>query len=406
MGDLKYSQCDIISKMNSNQNKFIIVDFGASLMHTHHKQSIFAFAHLFETKKIDYEIWVPLGSKIKNPKYKIRRILLPGTHPCAFELTRFSSWIPGLLAKIRQFASVNKLTLLTKLSVEITANYFLFILRLYKLQSVKILFPTACSFTYRAIEVLESEEFSSNIFCRLTNSSETGRRSSSDYNFQDLILDSSSFKNAKVKYGIETNAYMNKLASLGSKNLFISKFPFIDSVSDRISSDSDITVAFLGHPTVHKGHNDILPIIKSVLEVRKDIKFQVQLYDNDPLEQELKKFGSSVLIFSGKISSDKLESALRMSSVMCLPYDVSAFKFNSSAMMYHALNYNIPIYTYTGTAFAEDVKEYDCGYTVSNYFEMADLIKKTSISSLQNLMDGCYAYNNFRNNSNFYFLEI
>jgi hypothetical protein len=71
--------------------RFLLVDFGASLNHTHHKKSIYAFADLLEKQGFVYEIWVPFGSEINRKNYNMKKILLPGTHPSAFNILKFTT---------------------------------------------------------------------------------------------------------------------------------------------------------------------------------------------------------------------------------------------------------------------------------------------------------------------------
>ena len=77
---------------------FLLVDFGASLMHTHHSRVIRGFIELIERDGDQVTVYLPLGSEIvflgKNPV--CRKILVPSYHPIGFRLRHQTSWIPGI----------------------------------------------------------------------------------------------------------------------------------------------------------------------------------------------------------------------------------------------------------------------------------------------------------------------
>jgi hypothetical protein len=50
---------------------YLIVDFGASQNHTHHKESICSFAELISGAGLDYEVWIPAGSEINQSNLPI-----------------------------------------------------------------------------------------------------------------------------------------------------------------------------------------------------------------------------------------------------------------------------------------------------------------------------------------------
>ena len=108
----------------------------------------------------------------------------------------------------------------------------------------------------------------------------------------------------------------------------------------------------------------------------------------------------------GKISQPRLEEALSVSSVICLPYNIEAFKFNSSAMMYNASDYLVPILTFEGSAFAKDVIEFSCGLALKDRLDLISVLNSINLATIQLWLSGCKSYNQFRNQTNLEFLEI
>ena len=115
-------------KKRYKPKKYLIVDFGASLIHTHHAQSIYSFFDLIQAQGVPPEIWVPLGSNLKSEFYPIKYKLLPGTHSCEFKLFSAKTWISGTLGKIQSMAIKYDLEFLLKLIVNFSSFHLCYII--------------------------------------------------------------------------------------------------------------------------------------------------------------------------------------------------------------------------------------------------------------------------------------
>ena len=104
--------------------------------------------------------------------------------------------------------------------------------------------------------------------------------------------------------------------------------------------------------------------------------------------------------------SMEMMKALERSNIICLPYDINAFKFNASAMMYQASDFLVPTLTFDGSAFADDVKSFGNGIVVKNRAEMIKVLNTLNSDKIQLWIGGCKRYNEYRNQSNNVFLEI
>jgi len=394
--------------VNFNHNKklkFLIVDFGASLNHTHHKLSLSSFAHLL--KEEDYEIWIPIGSEASLSGLDPKRILLPGTHPIGFSYTNPSSWISGLHGSLHNFAIKKNSKFLSTTLLNITAIYFyLLIKRKAAKQNIAIIFPTFCPFAMQAIKFLNFMKIEIKIFARLTNTAERRGVARTHSFLENSLKYVKNINNLKTKFGVETQAYREYSAKLYKDKFYLSPIPSINMPKKEFIKDQKLVVSFLGYPTVDHGQEHILPIIQSVGKVRKDIKWQVQIAKDSLLKNQLNKLNLDIEILEGKISQPQFDQALRTSSVICLPYNVQAFKFNSSAMMYNSSDYLVPILTFSGSAFASDVIEFSCGVALKNRSDMILTLNSITLSTIHKWVDGCKAYNLFRNETNFDFLEI
>lgn len=388
-------------------NKFLVVDFGASLNHTHHKQSIFAFSTLLAKEHIDFDVWIPIGSEIENADIKLRRILLPGTHPCQLRITKINTWLPATLSKLHNIAATYRIKFILLILLYITALYFnvLFKIRCRN-EKISIIFTTTCPFSLTAIYLMEIFRIEVDIHCRITNTAEV-RGVLSEIVTLDIFKEKvKNFKYVNVFFGFETKALLNKNKNETDSRLFISKFPSEQKKLIKEMNSENFTISFLGFPTRNKGHDRIGSIIKKVGEKRPNYLWQVQLYQDDPLIHELNELNLSIKILEGKISRELMIDSLKNSTLICLPYDVDAFKYNSSAMMYESTDYLVPVITFCGSAFATDVDDFSCGVTVKDQDEMINKMINLDSNLVSDWTRGCSSYNHYRNKSNLIFLNL
>jgi glycosyltransferase involved in cell wall biosynthesis len=391
-------------ELNSQTKKYIIVDFGASLRHTHHIQSIIAFSQLLENNNIEPEIWVPMGSTAELDLGLTKFNLLPGTHPCEFKITEFKTWLPGILGKLHHLGLKYRLDYLIKFVILITSTHFCKKVQIKSRNSqLSLIFTTLCPFAIRSILTLESKKVHVKIFCRLTNTSETRGRLSEIYPVD--IITKSTFNYLKLRLGFETSNFRNNFNTLSHK-AYISKFPSQNNSYLKKFINEHPTISFLGYPTRDKGHGHIITIIEKVYQQRPNINWQVHLYDNDPIETKLKEMNLPIEFIRGKFSGNTITKMIQKTDIMCLPYDVNAFRYKASAMFYKSSDFKIPIITFLGTGFAEDVLNFNCGFAGKDLESIINEIINLNSNQINAWKKGCEIYNSFRNNSNLIFLDI
>lgn len=405
MDHLSFGDAKILYK---RKELTLIVDFGASQNHTHHKESIFSFAELITRSDSDYEVWIPAGSEITQSNLPIKYNLLPGYNPIGLSLTKPSTWIPALHGKVHNFSNKKDLKTLLKFLAVVNSLHFyclLFIKKLYY-KKIKVVFTTMCAFSFKSLYVLEAGKIDIEAYCRLTNTSERRGILSEIVNYKDFIENSKAFIYVKVFFGTETNAYMKKIGLDNDSRGFISKFPSRQKIQYKQINASQIIISFLGYPTRHKGQQHVLPILKAVSLNKPEIMWQIQLFENDQLIPKITEISSNTKIFEGKISSQSMDKALLTTSLICLPYDTEAFKYNSSAMMYQSTDFLVPILTFTGSAFAEEVEKFGCGLVAIDQMDMITKITNLDLNLINTWINGCKKYNDYRNKSNYIFLNI
>lgn len=394
-------------KRGDSTKAFLIIDLGASLAHTHHKQSIYAFADLLQNNKVSFEAWVPFGSRIDSCGFPLKKNLIPGTHGTSFKFFDMRSWFDATFTKLLSYAVHLKIDFFTRLLVFISAKYLcLLIARDSQDRKREIIFTTACPFAIKTVYLLEQNNIQASIFFRLTNTSETRGILSEKYDFKKLISDSKNFTNITMRFGVETENYLNELAVAHDLRFFISPIPYIKQSFSNLNNSRDITISFLGHPTRNKGREHIISIIQGVSKYKPWFKWQVHLYDEDPLESDLYKLNLEIFIVNGKIDNKVMKSLLHKTSVLCLPYDVEAFRLHASAMLYQSMDYLKPVFSFDGTSFSKDILKFNLGAVAKTSNELCDQLVDIDIKKVNSWVEGCKAYNKYRNLSNKKFLGL
>ena len=394
--------------IHKDYNKsFLIIDLGASLIHTHHKQSIYAFSDLLQNNKVSFEAWVPFGSRIDSYGFPIKKKLIPGTHGTSFKLFDVKSWLDATFTKLISYASYYKKDFFIKFFVFVSAKYLCYLIaRNIQDRKKGIIFTTACPFAIKTVYLLEKNNIEASIYFRLTNTSETRGRLSELYDFRKLISDSKKFKNIAMRFGVETENYLKELAVAHDLRFFISPIPYIKQSSSDKTNCRDITISFLGHPTRDKGREHIIPIIQGVSKYKPWFKWQVHLYDEDPLENDLHKLNVEMLIVNGKIDDNVMKNLLKKTSLLCLPYNIDAFSLHASAMLYQSMDFLKPVLSFDGTSFSKDILEFNSGAVAKTINELCDQLINIDNKQVNSWVEGCRTFNVYRNSSNKKFLEL
>ena len=385
---------------------FLIIDLGASLPYTHHKHSIYAFASLLSNKNIGYQIWVPIGSEIDVPNFSIRKILLAGTHAPEFKLFKIKSWPNSILNKTLIFTLRINSKFLIRQQGWLISNYLKFLSSRVKHKYSGIIFTTACPFAINAVYALEAGKINTAIYFRLTNTSETRGALAKTHDFNKLIENSKNFNHVKIRFGIETEQYLTKLNSEHNSKFYISPFPHIEKPNKSYGNDKPFTISFLGYPTKDKGHDQIFPIVEKVSKLKPNYKWQIQLYENDPIHIPLKKLNTNILIVNGKITSLEMAELMNKTDILCLPYNPKSFDYHASAMHYSAMDHAIPVFCFKGSTFAYDIFKFNSGFVSENLQGMCDALVDIRNDQIVEWKNGCQKYNSSRDTANEIFLSL
>ena len=386
------------------KKNYLIVDFGASQMHTHHGMLILGYCDLINSMDLSVDIFLPLGSEIELNSVNCRTFyrLLPSYNPVGVRRNP-SSWLPGLMGKIFELSKntfmhkkiSNALSWITvKLAVREILPF------ISNNSSSTIIFPTACPIAFRFGLELEKRKLKVNLIYRLTN---TAERRGFHTKFFDLKQNFDSFNKARhvqTKFCYEMKEYGETLNGL-NQDLYYSPAPPNSRIKISRSPREELYFGFLGMAQKQKGVVFLKDIVEGVSNLigKKRVCWIIQTTKIPPRELEELSNSSHVSLLHGKISEADMNSALSRVDLICLPYVVETYKLNASALAYRAADNLALVATLRGSAFAREVSENGIGIVENTVEDLINSINDfdfTDLSYLENLS----IYNKMRIDSN------
>jgi len=402
---------------------FLIVDYGASLTHTHHGSSIAAFVSLAKQHQWSYRVLIPKDSLLAASDLgcsatELLYCLLPSSHRAPFLKGKVNSYYSLSFDKFARFSFKTKQTWVLKLLGEIVARKLIGLIDLLARQSeagrVTLLFPTACPVAVFTSELLNEKLLKKipivKLLClRLTNTAENRGPFRHIASIPKVI--ESSKNSSRIRIGFEMKEYASSF-NLSSFDYYHSPFPFVRPSSDLpkyTESKIKVTFSFLGFPKTIKGVEEIFRIITQVNQnFSQRIDWIVQLSGSEKNLIERLRLEGNVKLLIGKLSSEVLRENIENSEFLVLPYNVIDYKKNASAMAYQAADHYKPTITLDGSAFAEEIKLFSVGLVCESIEDLIDGIAKTIQDQAlsRSFKSNIQVYNSYRVSSNFDFLGI
>ena len=386
-------------------NTFLIIDFGASLSHTHHHKSIKSFVNLLCSKGYKIIVALPKGSEIDKSfeGAECHKILFSYSHTINFSIKNPFTYINSFLNRLNIVMVKNNFVQnsIRKLIVDFIVNSSIKQIKRISNNQIKILFPTIDPLAIALSLKFESLKIPIDIYGRFTNTAETRGEFSEITNVRSFLNMSKNFNYVDFHSGFETDAYA---AFLDQEIYQLSPFPDSKVFSTNKFKD-ELVVGFLGVAKEIKGINSAPHIISQVNSHTSALTWLVQ-YGNseDPLLDKIRNH--NVKFYFGRLSVQKLEELISYSSILCLPYDIEKYRFNASAMAYEAADFLKPVITLSGTAFASEVEKFGIGIVCRDIDDLIQRLRQITLQEVGKLRKNIPGYNDFRKNSNLKFLEI
>ena len=382
---------------------FLLIDFGASLMHTHHSRVIRGFIELIETDGYQVSVYLPLGSEIAiaGKRATHRRILIPSYHPVGFRFKHPTSWIPGITRILYSQTENSKWRsvvsgIMTRLIVEfallgVKGN-------LQKFPDSIVIFPTACPISVRLGKRIKDKFSKAKLVFRLTNTAENRGYFTS---YVDSTLELSKLIESfptDIRVGYEMKEYANSL-KLSKSNLYYSPTPPCLEIGEKSINQAKRTLGFLGMAQRHKGTTWLVEIISKTLANAEANSVSWIIQTEDPPPRELLELStkSQVKLLPGRLSESEMSWAFINIDVVCLPYNVESYKLNASALAYRAADNLTAVATFKGSAFANEIEIFGIGLVAS---DLDALISEMSNFDTESSRARIAEYNNVRAQSN------
>lgn len=390
-------------------SNFIIVDFGASLMHTHHSRVIEGFSQLLSEKEKKFEVLLPLASEISvSCSNLVRKNLFPSYHPAGFSFSKIATYVPALLGKL--FHTVSETFLhkyVSRIVISLTVRKFYKYLKASKFQekSTTIIFPTACPVTFEVGKYLSKKNFQSTLIYRLTNTAE--RRGFHVVNF-DLERDIKELLSSScltVKFGYEMVEYAEDL-NVDSNFLSYSPTPPCMECREQQSDRDDLTIAFLGMAQKHKGTKWLAELVEQSFKMSKVSKLRwiIQTEAVVPPELIILSNKYDLVLLPGRLSENEMSDALAKADIICLPYNKDSYLRNASALAYRAADNFTAVATFRGTAFANEIEKFGIGIVADTTFDLVS--RMTTKFETRTWTENIIAYNLLRKNANLKLLGL
>ncbi len=386
---------------------YIIVDFGASLLHTHHGRVIRGFAELVLDLGQEMTILLPLSSEVvlDLPNVSVSKKLLPSYHPIAFKVSKYETWVPGLLGVLYRVTENTWLhKIISKLMMALTINLAYVHIKEFKKSDndLTIIFPTACPVALKLGSKIESKRMSARLIYRLTNTAERRGFHAKFLSLEKELFNLAATSFVEVRFGYEMVEYARTLP-MSLEQLFLSPTPPSYEVLGRNKVGNDLTLGFLGMAQKHKGIEWMNELVKATLQKpgKQNICWLIQTEKTPPLELLAMAETLPIKLLPGRLSEHELDVAFSDVDVVCLPYDVKTYKFNASALAYRAADNLTAVATFRGSAFAREIDEFGIGIVAEDLEKLAYMMSKLDPNSL---LENMRSYNQMRKTKNLIFI--
>lgn len=382
---------------------FLLIDFGASLMHTHHSRVIRGFIELIERDGYQVNVYLPLGSEItilgKRPV--LRKILVPSYHPVRFRMKHLSSWIPGLARLLYSRTENSKWQCFVSdiLSRLIVKMAFLGVKRnLRRGPDSIIIFPTACPISVQLGNKIKKKFSRTKLVYRLTNTAENRGYFTKYFDSTFEISQQIQSFPSDIRIGYEMNEYANSL-KFSKSDLYHSPTPPCLEIREKSVDCAKKTFGFLGMAQRHKGAKWLVEIITRTLANSEAKSLSWIIQTEEPPPDYLLELSNrlNVKLLPGRLNESEMSQAFINVDLVCLPYSVDSYKMNASALAYRAADNLTAVATFKGSAFANEIEKFGIGLVAN---DLDSLISEMTKFDVQSCRASILEYNKIRINCN------
>ena len=372
--------------MNLTEN--MIIDFGAKNQFTHHSPLIQKLSEIITDKGEILHVLLPIYADknvFKNTKGK-KEYLLSSTVfgpsfrelPFKYLFFRFIDIYLGKYPNSKHFRSFCRVILIRR-----PKRFIINIIKKHNSQ-IRIIFPTTDPLSVDLAKKLLKKYHSNLCFLFRIVGSESRGQIANGKELEELKLMSEIFPNS-IRIGFETSGYRKLLMQLGFNKelLFWSPWPQLDNSTEMAFNNKNIIkIGFLGMAKKRKGFDLIPDICREILAtgINFEISVQETIYPWPEYERTLlqlkTQFQSNCKILPASLTLTDLQNEIKKLDLLILPYDPYSYSINASGLLYHACDYNIPVATFDGVGFADEITNYHIGFLFSEIHELRQICKQ------------------------------
>lgn len=205
--------------------------------------------------------------------------------------------------------------------------------------------------------------------------------------FNQVLYDLKTVLGKKAVFTAETEKYAFELAGLLNSEVLVTSIPASNvSLTETISRNQDpFIISCLGGARADKGYFDIQNLAEKVhaifnLKHGKNIKFSVQSMSPRNLDfsweyqNQLAK-SPNVILVKPRLTDTELDSEIRKSNLILLPYSQGTYASRGSAILFDTLLHGIPLLGSDETGFGDSIRTAGLGLT---YQGQEDFINRLS----------------------------
>lgn len=373
--------------MVNSHRKFVILDYGAKYIFTHHLPIIHAICIILSQNGFTADIYLS--------KYAIRSDynLIPGNKkykligsvygPTYKENIVISLFLKVCEIVLRNQSQETKLKKLLKLCFSFKMKRILLNDCKKSKKNIIVICPTADPISIQLARSLLSTDKSKNFFFKFRIVGSENRGFLASENELELLSQLVNDFSGQIQLGVETVGYRNVLIekNIHTKNIFWSPWPPIIKNDLKKNKNGNLMVlGFLGNAKERKGFSHIPNILRDYEKINPFFSAIIQpaqfpwkgYFD---ILQELKPFFHKIIFTDKNLKLQQLLEFVANTDVLILPYDSISYSINASGLLYHASDYNIPVITLKGVGFESEVSDYKLGFVVNSPSDIVHQIR-------------------------------
>jgi glycosyltransferase involved in cell wall biosynthesis len=391
------------------QLEYFIIDFSAKFKYQHNAPLIHKISRLIRKNGFKISIFLPKfadKSPYVNHEYPIYyKLLSPLFGPSFYQSPHIYLLlqVPKILGNFKFVSFVKKAYryFLTKKLV----NYFKGLSFIVEKKFI-LIFPTTDTLSIElASRIIHQKRIRNFVFLfRITGVESRGILASGEE--LDKLVDLCNNYPNYIRLGVETPGYLELLLNhkANYRNIFWTPwYPSNTKAKKPVKKVSHITIGFLGAAKKRKGFDQIPEILECLkqggINFRALIQRAAHPWDTyeATISQLKQNFDDKVKLLPGDLDFEKFIEYLSKCDILILPYDKTSYKINSSGLLYHAAELQIPVIASSGTGFEKEILENRIGFVFDQFTEVPEIITGIRSKKMKKYFD---QYNLARINAN------